>query len=246
MKIQVMSDIHLEFFPNDTAVKDFADTLNADEADVVVIAGDLGVLRQSGRIATFLGRLKKPVLWVPGNHEYYRSSIAGEQDFLSSISKTLPNITVLNRSSVEIDGVKFVGATLWFAETQEALSRQFYLSDFQTISDAPSIFNHGRDDLQFLRDNITEDCVVITHHLPSDRSIGERYRRSLINCYFVNWDAEHLPVWPKLWIHGHTHLSTDYMLGDTRIICNPLGYWGRRDLNPEFDKKLIVETGEDK
>ena len=42
-----------------------------------------------------------------------------------------------------------------------------------------------------------------------------------------------------LWLHGHTHVSQDYWIGSTRVVCNPRGYAGY-ELNPDFDPNLVV------
>ena len=45
----------------------------------------------------------------------------------------------------------------------------------------------------------------------------------------------------KLWCHGHIHQSKDYMIGNTRIICNPRGYEAWDEVNLAWDRNLIVE-----
>ncbi len=84
--------------------------------------------------------------------------------------------------------------------------------------------------------------VVMTHHLPSARSVAGRYADSAYNAaYASNLDAlvEHSGA--ALWIHGHTHVSQDYTIGTTRVICNPRGYVGR-EVNPQFNPNFIVEV----
>lgn len=243
MLIQVVSDLHLEFMPSEYISSTLPRRLSTN-ADILVIAGDLGVIHRWDKIAMLLEKLAlryEHILWVLGNHEYYGGSIQEGNEFLEQV-KDLFNrrVEILSRKTKTIGGVKFVGATLWFIETQEAMTRQYCLADFSAIRDAGSIFGHAEADLAFLRKEITEECVVITHHLPSMQSVNERYKDSSINCYFVNYDAEKLPVWPRLWIHGHTHYSADHVVGKTRVLCNPHGYWGQADLNGEFKHKLTV------
>jgi hypothetical protein len=63
---------------------------------------------------------------------------------------------------------------------------------------------------------------------------------SRINCYFV-CDVEHLMNnRPKLWVHGHTHSSCDYVLGAARVVSNPFGY--PREVNHEYVEKLVIEV----
>ena len=85
---------------------------------------------------------------------------------------------------------------------------------------------------------------MITHHAIGP-SIHPRYAGSLLSACFVS-DAEHLVNGEReqLWIHGHTHDSFDYVVGGTRVICNPRGYAKNGvNENPHFDPDLIVEVG---
>lgn len=81
--------------------------------------------------------------------------------------------------------------------------------------------------------------VIVTHHLPSKLSIHPDYEESHINPAFAsNLDELVEQSGAKLWIHGHTHESCDYMIGSTRVICNPRGY---PPFNPNFNPNLVVE-----
>ena len=86
--------------------------------------------------------------------------------------------------------------------------------------------------------------VIITHHAPSPRSIHPRFDGALLNACFVS-NAEHLLAAGSadLWVHGHTHDSVDYLLGSTRVVCNPRGYMRNGVAeNPCFDVDLLVEV----
>src|SRR5690606_28638686 len=84
----------------------------------------------------------------------------------------------------------------------------------------------NKDFKRILNRSCDEDTVVISHHSCSIQSIHPRFANNLYNCFFCDpLDKDIVLTWkPKLWIHGHTHDSFDYILGDTRIICNPSGY----------------------
>jgi Icc-related predicted phosphoesterase len=85
--------------------------------------------------------------------------------------------------------------------------------------------------------------VVITHYLPSARSLDGRYATSDYNCaYASNLDNLVADSNASVWVHGHTHVSKGYWIGNTQIVCNPRGYYGD-ELNPEFNPELIVEVG---
>lgn len=93
-----------------------------------------------------------------------------------------------------------------------------------------------------LSEELAEGDVVVTHHLPSRRSIAPRYRHSPLNCFFL-CDQEELIVErrPALWLHGHTHSSVDRQIGSTRIACNPFGYAVAGGLNSGFIDRLVIE-----
>jgi Icc-related predicted phosphoesterase len=83
--------------------------------------------------------------------------------------------------------------------------------------------------------------VVVTHHLPSRRSVPLRYQERPENWgYVCEMDEMILDNGPDIWIHGHTHDSMDYPIGNTRIICNPRGYVDEGG-NPKFNMNLEVE-----
>lgn len=88
--------------------------------------------------------------------------------------------------------------------------------------------------------------VVVTHHAPSAKSLDSRYVDNALNpCYASDMDGFIINN-PNiaLWCHGHIHQPKDYMIDNTRILCNPRGYvaWERNgEQNDDFDKNLIVE-----
>lgn len=84
--------------------------------------------------------------------------------------------------------------------------------------------------------------VVVTHHLPSMRSVAERYRHELLSACFAS-NLDHLLGYSALWVHGHTHDSFDYAAHGTRVICNPRGYCrAGQPENRQFNPALVVEV----
>jgi Icc-related predicted phosphoesterase len=89
------------------------------------------------------------------------------------------------------------------------------------------------DSLRYISDQLSRASdrrvVMVSHHAPSFRSIDPRYRaqREMNGGYasdLSNLILDNPKI--KLWIHGHTHSPHDYMIGDTRVLCNPRGYVG--------------------
>jgi predicted phosphodiesterase len=87
-----------------------------------------------------------------------------------------------------------------------------------------------------------EKVIVVGHHTPSHQSCHPRYAHdSIMNGGYHNSYEEYIMDHPKivLWTHGHTHEKYDYMIGDTRIVCNPRGYVGHEQISREFELKVI-------
>ena len=245
MKLHVLSDLHTEF-------ADFSPP--ETDADVVVLAGDIGV--GLGGIEWAARRFAKvPVIYVPGNHEFYGHDIA----LTNELKATAPaNIHVLNNDILELDGVRFIGCTLWtdfklYGDGEAWFARQCAK---QLMNDFASIHNGSRrftpeDSVELheaskawlvgeLERKFEGPTVVVTHHLPASTSVAKRYANDSLNPAFASRLEDVIEKHrPELWIHGHTHVPCDYELFDTRVVCNPRGYPGEtRDFR--FQADLIV------
>jgi len=230
-------------------------------ADVVILAGDVDRPREA---VSWAAGLAKPVLYVPGNHEFYGGSIAGTVTELKQLCAGT-NVRVLDNEEVISHGVRFLGTTLWTdfmlfgdgekraAAMQEA--RRF-MRDFSRIrvGETPEALFTPESSTALFKINAAwlgsklampypGPTVVITHHAPTRRSIHPRFAESLLNACFVS-DAERLidGSTARLWIHGHTHDSFDYVVNGTRVVCNPRGYAKNGvNENPLFYADFLVE-----
>jgi Icc-related predicted phosphoesterase len=84
--------------------------------------------------------------------------------------------------------------------------------------------------------------VVVGHHAPSKLSTHPRYQKEeIMNGGYSSDLSEFIMDHPqiKLWTHGHTHEEFDYMIGSTRIVCNPRGYDGHENRADEFKLKFV-------
>ncbi|HWP10971.1 MAG TPA: metallophosphoesterase [Ramlibacter sp.] len=253
MKLNILSDLHLS--QGELA-------LPANDADLVVLAGDID---RPAQAVAWASRLGKPVLYVPGNHEFYGGSIEGSTAQLKRLAQGTA-IRVLDDESQLVGNVRFLGSTLWtdFLLFGRGQARQAamdaalrFMRDYSRIRlrdgspdpftplDSAALFQRHAawlaGELAKPHDGPT---VVITHHAPSRSSIHPRFAQSLINACFVS-DAQHLLDGKRvrLWIHGHTHDSFDYVLNGTRVVCNPRGYArGEVNENAAFDPDFMVEV----
>ena len=85
--------------------------------------------------------------------------------------------------------------------------------------------------------------VVVGHHAPSRRSTHEMYAHdTIMNGGYSSDMDQFIEDRPqiKLWTHGHTHHVFDYMIGETRVVCNPRGYAGYEARADEW-KLLTVD-----
>ncbi len=246
MRLHILSDLHNEFQPYQPA---------ATDADVVVLAGDIHCKGRSADWA--LEHFEGPVVLVAGNHEYYDTSIEkAEAKFREAAAKSGGRLIYLQRDSVEINGVRFLGATGW---TDYSLSESPALAMYdiqQKMADHRAIRVGANYRLWAPKDAALEalatrrwlearlqepfdgKTVVVTHHPLVAQSLNPAYERSFVDAAFANtWEhllGEHL----ALAIHGHTHYAVDYTLKGTRVVSNPLGYPHE---GTGFNPNLVIE-----
>lgn len=240
MNIQILSDLHFEFH-RDRGEK-FVRELDPTDVDVLVVAGDLA-LAQNGLLHALrlLCARYLHVVFVAGNHEYYNTNPLDVAETQKIASKAIGNLHWLERETVTINGIRFVGTTLWFPDDPLAFAYRRQLNDFHMIGDFdPWVFNECKASVSFLQNTVQEKDVVVTHYLPSMRSVAPRYLDSPLTRFFVcPVDDVIIKNRPKVWIHGHTHDSCGYPLEETQILCNPYGYHAH-ETNRQFDQKLVV------
>ena len=247
MKIQVLSDLHLEFDDFE-----FVET----DADVVVLAGDIHVIDKG--VWWAIENIKnKPVIYVLGNHEFYGTTYP---NLINTLKETVKNtnVQILENDTVTIEGVNFIGCTLWtdFALLGDpriaGYQCQQIMSDFKQIRISPSysklrsidVAMIHRQSLQWLKSELEkyqgERNVVITHHGPSPASLPSGKEDDISSSAFVS-QLEYVmkEFEPNYWIHGHMHNSSNYLVGSCRVICNPRGYPHER--NPDFRQDFTIE-----
>lgn len=237
MKIALASDLHFEFHDDDGAWL----VARLPAADVLVCAGDLTTCRAGiPSAARLLCDRYAHVVFVAGNHEHYHSSFHEVRSELQRASDELGNLHVLDNSICEISGIRFVGTTMWFRRLPGIETLQHRLNDFRCIEDASRLlYEENEVACAFLQREVSREDVVVTHHLPSLRSVSPLYVDDPVNCFFVCEMEELIErAQPKLWLHGHSHSSCDYRIGQTRVACNPYGYAGH-SVNPQFSELLF-------
>jgi predicted MPP superfamily phosphohydrolase len=136
MNLQIMSDLHLEMHADHGA--GFLKELDPTGVDVLVLAGDITSARHFESLAnTFrpLAEKYRHIVYVPGNHEYYKSSPSQVAHNLARLKKEIPMLAIPDNGSVVIDGQRFVGGTMWFRRAPTSDLYKHFMSDFSLIRD---------------------------------------------------------------------------------------------------------------
>lgn len=247
MKLQILSDIHLEFgWPMSSQA--FIEMLDPSDVDVLVLAGDICTETIMLETMRLLCRRyeNSQVLWVHGNHEYYGSDFETITKKAKIAMNENSNLKWLERDIIEINKQRFLGATSWFAKSNDTMLYEHRMNDFYQIRGAREfIYDASLKTKEFFRNEMQKNDIVITHHLPSERSVQHEFKGSPLNCFYVhNHENIIIERQPKLWIHGHTHRSVDYTFknkrSQTRVLANPRGYYGH-ELNDEFVRDMKVD-----
>lgn len=264
MQIRVISDLHIDINSNIPL------EYNKDDGIFTVIAGDIsGKAEWTER---WLGNNIGSGLFIEGNHIGY-SDERTIQELNTRYSIKYPidsNVSYIHNAYKEVDGVLFVGATLWtdfkyktdhdpsMVEENKSIARM-YMNDYRLNHvygadgeyrnlDPDDVEKFNKESFGIIKKTVEANSwkkiVVVTHHAPSRMSISPRYGDEKTNPCYVNELEQFILDHPqiKLWIHGHMHDSFDYMIGTTRVLCNPRGYEELGDGNKTFDKDLIVEV----
>lgn len=264
MKIKLWSDLHLEFPFSSVPIE-------RDGADVLILAGDICVPSEMDRFVPWFEKVSKTfpdVIYIAGNHEYYHSDFGDTYDKIQKALAHLPNIHVLDGGHIEIQGRHFWAGTMWTdfngGDEETIWHAGRHMNDYRLITNAKegdllsphdTLKEHlaQRTGLNVHLEGVNgqgghpDDIVVITHHAPSKKSIHPRYKTD----FNTNgaYSSDLTPIMAanpniKLWVHGHTHDSFDYIEHQTRIVANPAGYPldrnGKRE-NANFDPSLVLE-----
>ena len=262
MKIAYCSDLHLEVRPleidntEDAKVLILAgDICTVTDLDALHEDDLIGYFR-SQRIHNFFKNCCdkfETVIYIMGNHEHYHYGFNLTLNTLKEHLGYIKNLHILDKESIVIDGTTFMCGTLWSDMNREDhLTKEFIktrMNDFRVIykdgvkfSPDDAVLEH-RKMLKFIWDTIGEgEHIVVSHHSPSFGSVSKEFEKDkLMNGGFHSNLDEFITNRPqiKLWIHGHTHSAHDYMIGETRVVCNPRGYAGYEPIADTFEVKYI-------
>ncbi|CAM3785196.1 metallophosphoesterase [Bordetella bronchialis] len=268
MKIQLLSDLHLE------TNADFIPT-PAPDADLLILAGDIGSYQHGSRLADDDFGLRRfsprdrwpvPVVYLPGNHEYDARDFDATHDSLRAWCERL-GIQWLERETLAIDGIRFIGTTLWtdfdaMVQPGDTLTQvltkrgkafraaNFYLEKAATTRGgkpflAEELREQGLACQAWLKQALAEPfdgpTVAVTHFAPTLSSADPRYGLTPGTAGFCNSLDELIPR-ADLWLHGHLHHAFDYVQDGCRVVSNPLGYEAKGE-QEGFRPTLTLDLG---
>lgn len=234
MKVQLVSDIQRAEYRH--AKLDEPALIVNPAADVLVIAGDIDDGLSGIEAAA---KLEIPVLYVLGNHEYYGHGLDEAPRLAKELARPTKNVQVLQDDCVHIDGVRFLGSTLWtdfkcspLPQAENMHLAASAMTDYRKIKlgsgkvHPEAILQRHLKSLAWLTDTLAEpfpgSSVVITHHAPHPRSVPRRWEDHRLQASYVSRVTGMMaPV--DFWFHGHVHGGCDYCVRDCRVVCNPVG-----------------------
>ncbi len=212
---------------------------------VCILAGDISSVArhwvdEAKKLHDQFRKWFKNVIFVPGNHEFYGTSIREGMEVMRSWEE--PGWWMLEPGlPVTINGQRFMGGTLWHDGKHERW-RQKYINDYRRIMGMDEAYLHNQEFIEYTCKKMGPNDIIVSHHLPSPIVSPERFADSEINCFFVSDQTQYiLERKPKLWVFGHTHDPIDKKLGDTRLYSNPRAY-PNEFTNEDFWDRIRLEV----
>lgn len=261
MKAWIMSDLHVDVCPRSHPMV----FKSRPDHDLVIIAGDIREHMEKGvRWIADQGLNDKPVIYIAGNHEFYRNTVDRGLEKAREEAARHRNIHVLQDQYLDLGGVRFICATLWTDYMLFGLAHHWQaynaaadiMNDHRLIRVARDGFRRWRTkdaaaahavSREFIEWTLAEPFdgprVVVTHHAPSFKSVQDEYKKNILAAAYAS-NLEHLVDRADLWIHGHIHpASADYRIGNGRVISNPRGY-AYEGQDRMFDPRYTVDLAE--
>ena len=258
MKLALASDLHSEFYTDENWLPPLPST-----ADILVLAGDIGVGEQA---ITFVHKVaaklpKTTILWVAGNHEFYRQNIDKTKQLYFESFQDNPQVHFLDNTSITLNGWTFLGCTLWSGFDGLGLEKQQEvmatingsLADFSLIRSGihndrftpETALRLYEESHKWLRGELSkadpDKTVIISHFSPSLNICHPHFPTSAYSAYFsANCDDLIKRYQPKYWLYGHNHWSDQVTMGNTVIVSNQLGYPEEKGLIPIYNKNLEI------
>jgi predicted phosphohydrolase len=248
LKVRYFSDLHLEFIKPNT-IDNFIRKIPPGMDEICVLAGDIGNPYEANYdiFMNFISNNFKKTFVIAGNHEYYNTTktIQDTNDFLQNYFKQFENIRFLNNQFEIYENQCFVGSTLWSKITNP----DYKINDVYEIPRFDHIQYNKLNmlSIDFLENVLqtNDNCIIITHHLPSNSLIDIKYKTRKMLPYnqwffcdmdqFIQKNKHKI----KCWIYGHTHMVSNNTISGIPFLCNPIGY-PNENSKLDFQKTIIL------
>ena len=181
MLIRYLSDLHLEFLKPQQLKKFIHKFPLPKQNEICILAGDIGNPYQPNydEFMKFISKNFVKTFIIPGNHEYYNKTKTMDETniFLEKYFQAFGNIRLLNNNYEIYEGDCFIGSILWSKITNP----DYPINDVYNIPNFDHVkYNRlNRTCIDFLEDTINknDNCIIITHHIPSEKLIDKKYRK---------------------------------------------------------------------
>ena len=249
MRIRYFSDVHLEFVQSHKIERFIKQIPLPKENEVCVLAGDIGnpYTTNYDIFMKWISVNFVKTFIIPGNHEYYNrtKTIEETNEFMEEYFKSFDNISLLNNKYEIYQDYCFIGSILWSKITNPA----YKINDMNQIPnfDYEKYNAMNNKCIEFLNIVIKDNtnCIIITHHMPSETLIDPKYKdRDMLpyNQWFYCQMDDFIEINKskiKLWFYGHTHTPCNKIIHDVEFCCNPIGYPGENYRN-NFGKCIVI------
>lgn len=226
---QIFSDPHIHHKPKGWVV----DTQPG--IDGILCAGDIDWSLKRGW--EYLLRQQEhsqcDIIFTLGNHDYEEKGIQKTIDWYRSKVANHQGMFLLERDTLDYKGVYLAGATWWTDMRLHGYSEAFFVA--QKVKDLDDVKAIGLGTSGILEQNelaksfisqlnvpADRPSILMTHFAMSGKSTPQRYQRDMLAAYFAS-NHENYFLDFNFHIHGHIHDASDYIVGDTHVICNPVG-----------------------
>ena len=262
IRIQFVSDIHLEMIQY--SYFDPSQIVQPGEAEFLALCGDIGYPEDAilEEFIRFCSRNYRMVFWLPGNHEFYSPSAANRMTIqdkvqrMEALTRKFSNIILMDQVGINIPGtpIRIIGCTLWTEIPQDFASQAAkYMNDFRLIYKTPTerlsvedVNTWHKSDRAWIESEIRateqsgQELVVLTHHLPTQRLVHEKYEGHPLNvCFATSLDSMiRYPI--RAWLCGHSHTANEARVNTVLCALNPVGYPGENETSLDRRKILTV------
>lgn len=253
MKIQYMSDLHLEFRENAHWLKEHPLPVTGD---ILVLAGDTFYLGDESMMRhpfwDWASENYRQVIVCLGNHEFYKYyDLSTLKE--SAMGEIRHNVHWYYNVALKVDDIEFIVSTLWASiPLHEAFQTERCVSDFHRIMYEDHVLTaadftkeHERC-LEFIKDAVEKSNakkkIVVTHHVPSFQLSSPVFKGSPINGAFTVELGNYIAYSDiDYWIYGHSHRNIDGVIGNTQCLSNQLGYTFQKE-HLDFDAEKYIEV----